>query len=71
MREEINFCLMELGHKSLNTNLLYIQLEKTLFKEVEDNFIVKVTEKLEKIKETLEAEYECEKDGLVFLKKQK
>jgi hypothetical protein len=32
-----------LGHRSMNTTLLYIQLEKPLFKESSDEFTVKVS----------------------------
>jgi len=62
-----------LGHKSLNTTLLYIQLEKTLFKESSDEFTVKVAKEHEMIKALLEVgfEYVCEKDGLMFFRKRK
>ena len=62
-----------LGHKSLNTTLLYIQLEKTLYKESSDEFTVKVAKEHEMIKALLEVgfEYVCEKDGLMFFRKRK
>jgi len=62
-----------LGHKSMNTTLLYIQLEKTLFKESSDEFTVKVAKNPERIKALLEVgfEYVCEKDDLMFFRKRK
>jgi integrase len=62
-----------LGHKSMNTTLLYIQLEKTLFKESSDEFTVKVAKDPERIKALLEVgfEYVCKKDDLMFFRKRK
>lgn len=62
-----------LGHRSMNTTLLYIQLEKTLFEEGSDEFTVRVARESEKIKGLLEVgfEYVCPKDGLRFFRKRK
>jgi len=62
-----------LGHKSLETTLRYIQLEKALFKEESNEFHVKVTSDPEDIKALLEVgfEYHCSKDGLMFFRKRK
>jgi integrase len=62
-----------LGHRSMNTTLLYIQLEKTLFKESSDEFTVKVAKEPEEIKALLEVgfEYVCQKDDLMFFRKRK
>jgi len=62
-----------LGHKSLDTTLLYIQLERALFKEKTDEFHVKVAKDPEEIKALLETgfEYVCSKDGLMFFRKRK
>lgn len=59
--------------KKMNTTLLYIQLEKTLFKESLDEFTVKVAREHERIKALLEVgfEYVCEKDGVMFFRKRK
>jgi hypothetical protein len=53
----------------MNTTLLYIQPEKTLFKESSDEFMVKVAREHERIKALLEVgfEYVCEKDGAAVL----
>nr|ADP09457.1 putative phage integrase [uncultured marine crenarchaeote E48-1C] len=67
-------CVKELlGHRSMNTTLLYIQLEKTLFEKSSEEFTVKVARKPEKIKGLLEVglEYVCPKDGLMFFRKRK
>jgi len=62
-----------LGHKSLDTTLLYIQLEKHLYKEDTDTFTVKAIRNAEEIAPLLEVgfEYVCQKDGLTFLRKRK
>ena len=62
-----------LGHKKLDTTLLYIQIEKTLYKEQTDEFTVKVAKTQEEITDLLETgfEYVCKKDGLAFFRKRK
>jgi integrase len=62
-----------LGHRKLDTTLLYIQVEKALFEETSDEFTVRITQKPEEIKELLEVgfQYVCEKDGLMFFRKRK
>ncbi len=62
-----------LGHKKLDTTLLYIQLANTLFNQITDEFHVKVAAKPKEIKQLLEIgfEYVCEKDDLVFFRKRK
>ena len=62
-----------LGHTKIENTLLYIQLERVLFKETTDEFTVRIARKTEEIKELLEVgfEYICEKDGLLFLRKRK
>ena len=62
-----------LGHKSLDTTLLYIQLEKALFNETADEFTVKASRDLKEIQDLLEVgfEYVCEKEGLIFFRKRK
>lgn len=57
----------------MNMALLYIQLEKTLWKEGSDEFIVKVAKEPESIKALLEVgfEYVCQKDYLMFFRKRK
>jgi replication initiation and membrane attachment protein DnaB len=62
-----------LGHKKLDTTLLYIQLEKTLYKEQTDAFTVKVSKNKDEIADLLATgfDYICEKDGLAFFRKHK
>ena len=62
-----------LGHRSLDSTLLYVQLEKALFKEEASEFHVKATSNPEEIKALLEVgfEYVCSKDGLMFFRKRK
>jgi integrase len=63
-----------LGHKSLKSTEIYINIEHTLFETgANDEFTVTIAEKLEEIKELLEVgfEYICHKDTLIFLRKRK
>ncbi|OGD47990.1 hypothetical protein A3K79_05615 [Candidatus Bathyarchaeota archaeon RBG_13_46_16b] len=62
-----------LGHRSLDTTLLYIQLEKHLYKEDSDTFVVKAVKNADEIPTLIEVgfEYHCEKDGLMFFRKRK
>lgn len=62
-----------LGHKQLGNTEIYINIERTIFKESSDGFTVKVVEKPEEIKALLEVgfEYVCQKDNLIFLRKRK
>jgi len=62
-----------LGHRSLDTTLLYIQLEKALFDSTADEFTVRATSDPQEIQALLEVgfEYVCDKDGLMFFKKRK
>jgi hypothetical protein len=62
-----------LGHRTLDTTLLYIQTEKSLFANEDDNFMVKAVKDNEEIKGLLEVGYEyiCTKDDLLFFRKRK
>jgi integrase len=62
-----------LGHKKLDSTLLYIQIEQAIYKESSDEFTVKAVRTPTEVKSLLEVgfEYVCEKDGLLFLRKRK
>ena len=62
-----------LGHKKLDTTLLYIKVEQSLFKEQNDEFKVMAVRTPEEIKALLEVgfEYVCQKDDLLFFRKRK
>jgi integrase len=62
-----------LGHRNIDSTLLYVQIADTIFKETMDEFTVKVAKTASEIKSLLEMgfEYVCEKDGLIFLGKRK
>lgn len=63
-----------LGHKSLKSTEIYINIEHALFEAgANDQYTVRIVEKPEEIKELLEAgfEYVCQKDTLIFLRKRK
>jgi integrase len=63
-----------LGHKSLKSTEIYINIEHTLFEaSANDQFTVRIAEKPQEIKELLETgfDYVCQKDNLIFLRKRK
>jgi len=62
-----------LGHRSINSTLVYIQLEQALFDKDADSFTCKVAKSPEEIKTLIEAgfEYVTEKDGLIYFRKRK
>jgi transposase-like protein len=63
-----------LGHKSIKSTEIYINIEHTLFEAgADEQFTVRMTEKPEEIKEYLEAGFEpvCKQDNLIFLRKRK
>ncbi len=63
-----------LGHRSLRSTEVYINIEQAVFDEVEDDmFTVKVAETREEIESLLEVgfTYVCEKDGLMYFRKRR
>lgn len=63
-----------LGHKSLKSTEIYINIENALYEAgADDAFTVKVAEKPQEVKSLLEVgfEYVCQKDTLIFLRKRK
>ncbi len=62
-----------LGHNKIETTLLYIQIAKTIFKNLDDEYTVKIASNKEEIKALLEVgfEYICEKDELYYFRKRK
>jgi len=60
-----------LGHRSIETTMLYIQLEGQVFQTDSDKFTVKAVNDPKEIQKLLEVgfDYVCEKDGLVFLRR--
>ena len=62
-----------LGHNKVETTLLYIKLAETIFKNLNDEFTVKVARTKNEIKSLLEVgfEYICEKDDLLYFLKRK
>jgi hypothetical protein len=62
-----------LGHKKLDTTLLYIQIDETLFKDMNDEFMVNAAKTPEEVKSLLEVGFEfvCQKDDLLFFRKRK
>jgi len=62
-----------LGHRDIDNTMLYVQVEKTLFEDDNDEFIVKTAKDPVEIKSLLKVgfQYVCEKDGLMFFRKRK
>jgi hypothetical protein len=57
--------------KNMGSTLIYIQLEKALYQDKNDNFDIIVVTDREQIKAMLEVgfDYVCQKGDLVFLRK--
>lgn len=62
-----------IGHKKIDSTLIYVNLESAIFRTENDNVHVKTAETSEEITRLLEVgfEYVCEKDGLIYLRKRK
>ena len=62
-----------LGHRKIETTLLYIQLAETIFQDTDEEFTVRVAKTEEEITKLLEVgfEYICEKDERVYFRKRK
>ena len=67
------YVMQYLGHRKMDSTLLYIQLDQALFREASDEFTVKVAKTQKEIEELLEVgfTYVCEKDGLLYFRKRK
>jgi integrase len=72
-RRDIHYVQHFLGHKSIKSTEIYINIEHTLFESASDEFTVKVVEQPEDVKALLENGFEWvgEKDNLIFLRKRK
>jgi len=71
--KDILYVKQFLGHRKVETTLLYIQLAEVIFKQTTDEFTVRVASKPEEIKALLEVGFEfvCEKDELLYFRKRK
>jgi integrase len=72
-KQDAHYVKQFLGHKSLRSTEIYINIEHILFESGSNEFTVKVAENPEVVKAFLEVgfEYVCQKDGLIFLRKRK
>jgi len=71
--KDILYVKQFLGHRKVETTLLYIQLADVIFKQTTDEFTVRVANKPDEIKALLEVGFEfvCEKDELLYFRKRK
>ena len=62
-----------LGHKNIESTMVYINIEQVLFEEATEEFHVKATSDPKEIKELIEVgfQYVCEKNDLMFFRKRK
>ena len=62
-----------LGHKSLMSTEVYINIERAVFESTNDSFTVKIAQTPEEIQQLLETgfEYVLQKDNLIFLRERK
>jgi hypothetical protein len=69
-----NYVRQFLGHKSLKSTEIYINIQHTLFDiSASDEFTVRVVEKAEDVKALLEVGFEwvAQQENLIFLRKRK
>jgi len=71
--KDILWVMKLLGHKTLKSTLVYIDLEKAIFKETNDEFTVKVAETLDEACKLLEVgfEYITDMEGKKIFRKRK
>lgn len=71
--KDILWVMHLLGHNSLKTTLIYIDLEIALFKEINDGFTAKVANTLEEVCGLVEVGFEfvCDMDGKKLFRKRK
>jgi integrase/transposase-like protein len=71
--KDILYVMQLLGHNSLKTTLIYIDIEKATFKNTNDEFTVRVTDDLEEACKFLEVgfEYVTDMDGKKVFRKRK
>ena len=71
--KDILYVKQFLGHRKVETTLLYIQLSEVIFKNTSEEFTVRVAKTKEEITPLLEVgfEYVCEKDELIYFRKRK
>lgn len=62
-----------LAHRNLDTTALYIQLDKALFKEANDEFHFATAKTVEEAGKLIEVgfEYVCHHEGVMLLRKRK
>ncbi|MCW3985205.1 MAG: hypothetical protein NWE91_02190 [Candidatus Bathyarchaeota archaeon] len=62
-----------LGHKRIEDTMRYIRVVEAIFKEITDEFTVRIARTPKEIQGLLEVgfEYICEKDGLLYFRKRK
>ena len=71
--KDILYVKQFLGHRKVETTLLYIQLAEAIFKQTTDEFTVRVANKPDEIKALLEVGFEfvCKKGELLYFRKRK
>ena len=62
-----------LGHKNINNTMIYINLERAIFKETNDEFTVRATSDIDEACKLMEVgfEYACDMDGKKLFRKRK
>jgi hypothetical protein len=62
-----------LGHRNIQNTMIYINIEKALFKETDDKFTVRAVKNLDEACKLLEVgfKYECDIEGYKLFRKRK
>lgn len=71
--KDILYVMNFLGHKSIKNTLVYVQIEESLFKKENEEFICKAARTVEEAKRLIEAgfEYVCEMEGVKLFRRRK
>ena len=71
--KDILYVKQFMGHRKIESTLLYVQLEKALFQAESDNFTCRIAQTQDDIKQLIEAgfDYVTQKDGLAYFRKRK
>ena len=69
--KDILYVMQFLGHRNIKNTLMYVQLEETLFKNENEQFVCKVAGTIDEAKELIEAgfEYVCDFDSQKMFRK--
>jgi len=71
--KDILYVMKILGHKSIKSTLVYIDVERAIYQPGSEEFTVRVAKTVEEASKLIEVgfEYVCQKDDLILFRKRK